>query len=76
MVGQMYPLGTVQQRVVRKRRLSSGSLFLAVSLLLAAGAAIGTSVKMLTADNCYSVTYETRADNKAVGRRTTSLPCL
>ena len=75
MVGQMHPLGTVQRQVIRRRRLSTGSLFLAVTMLLVAGVAIGTSVKMLTADNCYSVTYETREGGQSVGKRTASLPC-
>lgn len=75
MVGQMYPLGTVRRRVIR-RRARTGPVLLATLMLLAAGAAIGTGIKILTGDTCYRVMHETKENGQSVGRRSMSVPCL
>ncbi len=76
MVGQMYPLGTVRKHVLTRRRVSPSSLFFAIFMIVVAGVAIGTGIKILTADDCYSVTFETRYGDTSVGKNTAILPCF
>ncbi|MEM9810432.1 MAG: hypothetical protein AAF788_04325 [Pseudomonadota bacterium] len=66
----------MQRRVVRKRGNATKSYIVLMLLLLAAGAFIGTGIKMLRGDGCYQTTREVRDSFGNVSRQISSQRCF